>query len=263
MPELPEATTLKRTLERRILNKKITSFTPLDSQLLSRGAQSKIIGSAIKAIECLGNVLVFNLVSGYYLFAYLRSTGDFIFSAADQAPPRYARAVFEFQGGSKLFFVNPGKTSYFELLSDAQRKRALVNFGAQPLSKKFTFIQFKQILKNKRTSLKNFLTNPAYFLGIGHVYSDEICFQARLHPGRGVRTFKDSETKRLYSSLKKILTQANIYSGLKAASTKINFTHFLKVYQRQGRSCPRCRAGTIRQEKIGSHWAHYCPVCQN
>ena len=255
MPELPQTVVIRRKLAQKIITKKIASFRVLSLKIL-RGPQrffnKKIVNSSFKSIQAHGRTLIFKLNSGYYLFACLQSSAQFVYHPAEELPAKYTRAIFEFKDGSQLFFNDNRSHGYFKLLNDKQRKRALVHFGADPLAKSFSFLAFRQILKNKRTNLKNFLTTQTYISGLGNIYADEICFEARLKPDRGVKTLKDSEKKRLYRAIRKILIRAIKHNN-----------PIFKVYDRQGMKCLRCRQGIIRKQKILYKWMYYCPLCQN
>jgi len=102
-----------------------------------------------------------------------------------ESPPKYVRAVFEFKGGLKLYFTDKRANVTFEILNAKQRKRRLVYFGTDPLGKKFTFLKFKQILRNKRAALRNFLKNQKYIYGIGDEYVNKICIEARVNQEKG------------------------------------------------------------------------------
>ena len=158
MPELINLNKARRNLERNTINKKIVSFKAPDLELL-RGQPkffiSKIQGSYFKKINRRGKYLIFKLASGYYLFAYLHMTGQFVYQrgsqlfiggynphTAHQPINKYSRATFKFKDGSKLFFNDMRRLGHFEILSDKQRKRFLVNFGIEPLAKNFSLNKF-------------------------------------------------------------------------------------------------------------------------
>ena len=109
--------------------------------------------------------------------------------------------------------------------------------------------------------------NKKVFLGIGNVYSDEICFKARVNPTRGIKTIRQAEKKRLFKSIKKILKRSMEYDGLSfylpVSNKKLRFDRFLQVYNREGENCQYCRSGVIKKDKLSSRNYFYCPLCQN
>jgi formamidopyrimidine-DNA glycosylase len=138
--------------------------------------------------------------------------------------------------------------------------------GIDPLGKSFNYSVFLKLLKNRSTSIKNFLTNDDVLFGIGKVYADEICFEARINPNRGMKTLKKSEINRIYTATKKMLKKSMEYDGLSiylpVSYKKLRFDRFLKVYEREGEKCKRCN-GTIKKEKIVKPTYFFCPLCQN
>ncbi|MFH1890686.1 MAG: DNA-formamidopyrimidine glycosylase family protein [Candidatus Kuenenbacteria bacterium] len=205
MAELPQIKRMRREIVRQVTNRKITGFQVFNEKILKGDRDlfmSKIVGSSFKEIWVMGKVLIFKITSGYFLFCNLFSNGEFVFGADE---PKYIRAVFEFQGNLRLYLVDKRSNATFEILDDSQRKRRLVYFGTDPLGKEFTFSRFIQILRNKRTSIFNFLKNQKYIYGIGDEYADKICAHARVSQDKGIRELGQAEVKRLYRSIRRVL----------------------------------------------------------
>lgn len=254
MPELPGVEKIRRSLGRGVIRKEITSFIVFNARVLKgeeKLFKQNILGSYFKSFERWGKVIIGKLASGYYLFFYLHSAGDLVYNKED-IRDKYTKVVFEFKNGLKLFLNDKRADAYLKILNDKQRKRLLVDYGVRPLSKEFNYIRFRQVLRNKTTNIKNFLTNQAYIAGVGDVYGDEILFEARVKPDRGVKTLKDSEMKRLYGALRKVLKKFSKYGS-----------DIFYVYEREGDKCIRCKVGIIKKEKVSNRWTYYCPLCQN
>ncbi len=103
--------------------------------------------------------------------------------------------------------------------------------------------------------------------GIGNIYSDEILFEARISPLRGIPSLKEKEIKILYQAMKKILNKAikakgtSVSDYFRPSGEKGNFAGFLKVYRREGELCFRCGA-KIKRLKFSGRSTHFCPKCQ-
>ena len=212
MPELPEVEKLRRDLSHKIINHKIACFKVLDPAAV-RGNQELFLtatqGSYIKWINRIGRYLLVKLASGYYLFIYLSTTGQLIYKMPADEPSGPAaksiRIIIEFENGSKILFNDARGYGYFKILDDQQRKRLLVALGSDATAKTFTYPTFVQLLRNKRTSVQNFLINDQYLSGIGNNYQDKICLEARVNPEKGIKELSQAETKRLYKAISKVL----------------------------------------------------------
>ena len=259
MPELPQIKKIRRNLSRNIINKTIVSLEVVEAKAIHASLallNKKIRNSFFKSFEVQGRVLIGKLDCGYYIFFFLYSAGELIYASRAKVPVKHNLVIFGFKDGSRLYLSDRRRVAHLKLLDDKQRKRLLVQFGIQPLSRQFTYFVFLKLLRNKRTYLKNFLTNQKYISGIGNIYADEICFEARIKPDRGIKSLSTAEIKRLYKAIRKILIRA-------VQSTRVGLASSFKVYGQQGKNCPRCRQGLISKEKIGRKWIYYCPLCQH
>jgi len=82
MPELPEVETVKNTLKRKILNKKIKNVRVFYDNIVAYPNvlefKNNMVGKTIIDIDRLGKWLIFNL-DGYYLLSHLRMEGKYFY----------------------------------------------------------------------------------------------------------------------------------------------------------------------------------------
>jgi len=270
MSELPELKIMIRQINNKTISKKIVSFDLFDFQLKNTQRDSlnnKILNHYIKESYCLGELIVIKLSSSYYLLINMQSTGYFAYlEANDSNSIKNTKMQFVFFNGFKLFFIDHRAYSYLTLLNQKELDKLKLKIGVDPLGKKFDYINFRQLLKNRTAGIKNILINDSIFQGIGNIYADEICFDARVNPGRGVKTLSEAEMKRIFKSISKILKKSLEYDGLSfywpASFKKIRFDRFLNVYNHEGERCVRCRSGIIQKSKDRTTY-FFCPLCQN
>lgn len=104
--------------------------------------------------------------------------------------------------------------------------------------------------------------------GIGNIYSDEILFEAKVHPAKLTGELKESQVSAIYKAMKNILTLAITAGGTSVsdyrnpAGAKGHFGELRKVYRKAGQKCPRCKKANVSRIKIGGRSAHFCPKCQ-
>jgi len=109
--------------------------------------------------------------------------------------------------------------------------------------------------------------NQEIIAGIGNIYSDEILWQAGVHPLKEVQKLKENELKAIYRSMRDIFKKAIGLRGdsmsdfRDTAGRKGRYQEFHKAYQRTGEPCSR-DGTTIKRFKLGGRSGHYCPTCQ-
>ena len=103
--------------------------------------------------------------------------------------------------------------------------------------------------------------------GIGNIYSDEILWQAKIHPFKPANKLSDKQIKDMHKAMKNILAKALKLRGTSSsdyrdtAGKKGGYDKIRFVYDREDEPCYRCGA-KITRKKIGGRSAHFCPRCQ-
>ena len=109
--------------------------------------------------------------------------------------------------------------------------------------------------------------DPQVVVGVGNIYSDEVCYYAKVRPDRLVKDLTDKEIKLIHKGIIKILTasikaQGTTFSNYVNADGEAGaFVKQLKVYQRYGQKCYKCKGKIVRM-KISGRTSSYCPRCQ-
>ncbi len=298
MPELPEVETIKRDLIKVLVGKKIIDVDVINKSPVIGSAETfkkVLLNKKIKQIERIGKLMMLDLSDGNFLLVHLKMTGQLIYRHGHQiiegghnlpifkendlpitatAGPRlmavakYTRVIWKFNDGSQLYFNDMRKFGYLKVVGENEKEKIVAKYGIEPLTKNFTLANFKKVLDKRKTSLKSILLNQALIAGIGNIYADEICFEARVRPDQPVAKMGDAVIKKVFAACESILTKAIKHKGttfrdyLNAHGGKGNFSDYLRVYQRDGEKCLRCKKGIITKNKTAGRSSHYCPVCQ-
>ncbi|MDT8387530.1 MAG: zinc finger domain-containing protein [Thiogranum sp.] len=92
---------------------------------------------------------------------------------------------------------------------------------------------------------------------MGNMYSDEILFQAGLHPRRFMQDMTEDDLERLYAALRKVLETA---IDAQADPQQMPDDFLLPQRHKDGH-CPNCKRApeTLR---VGGRTAWFCPSCQ-
>jgi formamidopyrimidine-DNA glycosylase len=117
---------------------------------------------------------------------------------------------------------------------------------------------FQEALSGSRASIKSALMNQQIVAGIGNVFSDEILFQAGVHPARKAGDLDEKTLKSLFKAMGKVLDKA-----IQAGADPDRFPKSFILSHRHGdEKCPKC-SGRIKSKKISGRTAFFCPKCQS
>lgn len=153
-----------------------------------------------------------------------------------------------------------------DLLNDDDIKK----LGIEPLSPKFTPQRLGEIFEGRKSAnIRVVLLDQALISGIGNIYVSEVLFEAKINPKKKAGKITQKEVEKIHSVIQKILRKAIKLRGTSDSDYRDTsgapggFQKVLKVYNREGKKCPRknCK-GIIKREKINQRSAYYCPSCQ-
>lgn len=278
MPELPEVETIKRDLETLVVGKKITKVDiipdPKGFRALRRfpsreGFVREVEGRTITKIGRRGKYLLFELDTGDSLIIHLGMTGQLLYRACNTEREGFTRVTF-ILNGDELRFTDVRKLGELYLYSPGRYEDLDVSkLGPEPLSDAFTSGYLTKVLAKRKKAIKPVLMDQDVVAGIGNIYSDEILFEARIHPKRPASSLGPEEVSKLHRATRVILERAIQLRGTSARDDRFvdafgrqgNFQGDLKVYQRTEQPCLVC-GQAISTSKLGGRSAHFCPRCQ-
>lgn len=295
IPELPEVQTTVSQLKKQVEGAKITRVWTDAEKLIKKPAsfgrfKNEITGSEIENISRRAKYIIIHLSGPKTLVLHQRMTGHLLLGRwkkeegnwvpikkgpLEDKYNKYIHVVFWLDSGQMLALSNLRKFATLELYNKevptAPNKKTgikkLDKLGCEPLTKTFTFEKFKEGLQGRSAAVKKVLMDQKVISGIGNIYSDEILWEAKVSPEKGVKDLTGSELERIYVAIPKVLEKALRLKGTSIVDYRMpsgqkgGYGEQLKVYKQEGEKCPRC-GGKIKRVKIGGRSAHYCPQCQ-
>lgn len=261
MPELPDVEHMIRGFKGYVLGKEISEVRVLDQQYIQVSEellQHQVEGHTVEGVERHGKYVVIPLDSGFSLIFHMGMAGWLGLGPEDETG-KYDKLLMRFSAGRTLHYSCIRKLGAFEVVRDRDFSplKGLDEMGIEPLSSSFTEDALKRLAaQHKRRMAKSFLMEQSIIAGIGNVYSDEILFQAGIHPETKMDQLSEQELAKLYREIVRLLRWAvNDYEGFGADAS------LLHNHRQVGQPCPRCGAGIERIKVIGRS-AYYCPNCQ-
>ena len=281
MPELPEVETIRRGLDKFILNKRINNVTILCEKSF-RGDSKLVVGQTIKKIDRRGKALLINLSNNMWMMVHLRMTGQMIYEGGEKfaaghpdggftekMPGRHTRVYFDFDDGAHLYFNDQRKFGFIAVMDelDLQEDKFLKKLAPEPLDMKSDDF-WAMLQRHKAAPVKATILDQSNIAGVGNIYADEGCFYAHILPWRRCDSLDREEADLLLEGLCKVM-QASIDSGgstmkdyVRADGTKGSYLEkFAQVFRREGLECKRC-GGLIEKTRTAGRGTHYCKGCQ-
>ncbi len=258
MPELPDVEIYKQYLDSTGMQKKISDADIEDSQVLGNIGPD-MLKSAVKGRKFVniirrGKNLFTKMDDGNYLHFHFGMTGYFKYFQKE-GDEKHGRVIFEYDDGGRLIYVSQRKLGKIDLINDPEEYAEKNNIGPDALN--LTESKFKDLLNTKRGALKTALMDQELMSGIGNVYSDEIMYQARIHPKSDVPSLPDDKLDDLYDAVQNSLNTA--------INKNVNIDDFpddfLLPNREEGAKCPVC-GGEINTIKFSGRRGFYCPGCQ-
>ncbi len=267
MPELPEVETIRRGLERGILNKTISRIHIHDGRVLRQDAEDftrRLLKQTIVAVSRRGKALALSLSSGESLVVHVMMTGQLV---VDGGTGVHTRVAFEFTDGTKLLYNDQRVFGQLRVVRDVGEINYFKVIGPEPFDKAFNAAYITSALKKTSRPIKTILLDHTFVAGIGNIYACEVLFRAAISPKRRGSLIKSAEASVLHREIVSVLKEAIRHGGSSmrnyrdSSGKKGNFKARIRVYAREGEPCLTCAAGVVRIVQSGRS-TFYCMKCQ-
>jgi formamidopyrimidine-DNA glycosylase len=262
MPELPDVETFRRYLDATALHKKITGTSITDKRILDGVSMQKLTrrlkGRELEKTRRHGKYLFVKLKGNGWLVLHFGMTGEFTYYRDTAERPEHARMILHFTNGYRLAYISQRLLGRVGLAEDLESFFGEHDLGPDALSDKVDRERFLRILEGKRGMIKPTLMDQSMISGIGNVYSDEILFQAKIHPKTPVNKLNGEDRKELYRTMRRVLRVASRNQADPGRFPR----GYITPRRKQGDKCPAC-AGEVKKITVSGRSSYYCPLCQH
>ena len=259
MPELPDIEIFKRYVDATSLHQKISSVGVRNEKVLgavsARKLQSTLKGRSLESTRRHGKNMFVELDDGLWMLMHFGMTGSLAYFKNPDDEPSHSRLLFAFENGYHLAFDDArmfGKVDLIAGPEDYVREREL---GPDLLE--LDAVSFREHLRGTTGGIKATLMNQKMLAGIGNLYSDEILFQACIHPSTRVAQLDDPTLENLHKETLRVLNTAIE----REAYPQELPDSFLLSHRQEGARCPRGN-GQIQKLQAAGRTAYFCPTCQ-
>ena len=273
MPELPEAETIVRDLQRKVTGRTITGSKVIFADILGPNLTPRKLGRLVKgrrieSVERRAKKVVLRLSGDYVLVISLGMTGRVVVSRAARAGElRHVAVRFELDNEAALLYDDARRFGTIELYTTDEWQARQVSLGVEPLSDDFTADRLFEMTRLSKSPIRNWLLDQTRVSGVGNIYASEALYRAGVRPTRRANTLTRAETARLRETLRAVLNASIQSRGTTvsdyrdADGVEGGFGALLQVYDRHGEPCAIC-GSTIKRVVFTNRSAFYCPRCQ-
>jgi formamidopyrimidine-DNA glycosylase len=273
MPELPEVEVLRRSLEPRLVGRRIERIEvrapALREPLDGPGLRKHLRGRRIERLRRRSKYLWIDVEGGSTLVVHLGMSGRLTLARRGDRREAHEHLSLALDDGSRLRFRDPRRfgLAFAAPTAGLEADPHFAGLGPEPLDPPLTGPRLAGRARGSRAPVKAFLMDAGRLVGVGNIYATEALHAARIHPRRSVATLSVERWDRLARAVVAVLRRA-----IRQGGTTLNdftdgdgvpgeFQIALAVYGREGEDCPRCGA-TIRRIVQSNRSTFYCPRCQ-
>lgn len=294
MPELPEVETVRRTLEPKLLGRRILAYEALwakalaGSEVTLANLKESLKNKRVIYLNRRGKLLLVlfadeqkikncaegeRLAPDLILAFHLKMTGQVLIKPQGSAPGRHTRLIFTLDDGC-LFFDDMRKFGFCRVMlpEELEAWSFWQNLGPEPLE--IDAKVFGNCFCNRKNSgqlltgkIKNVLMDQKIIAGVGNIYADEALFRAGIKPDLAVNKLGLGRLKKLHKHLQDVLNDGLLAGGSSirdyrdANGDTGSFQENFNVYGKRGQPCPVC-GEPLEHMKLAGRGTVFCKHCQ-
>jgi formamidopyrimidine-DNA glycosylase len=257
MPELPEVESFRQYFNSTSLHNKIKEVDVLNKKILTKVSPAllkrNLKENKFESTDRIGKNMFALLSNKKWLTIHFGMTGYLSYFKNKEDAPKYTRLLIRFDNDYYLAYDCMRMFGKVGLIDDLTKYVKEKKLGIDPLDEKLNLKKFYELFNGRTGTIKSALMNQSILAGIGNIYSDEILFQAGIHPALNIKKLKEADLKTIYRKINSILK--------KAISVKADYEKFPQGYllhdRKPGTDCPKC-SGKIIKKTIGGRSSYFC-----
>lgn len=271
MPEIAEVETVRNTLKKRILNKRIKKVEVYYEPMIESDIDAfkkNLVGESFIDIKRRGKWLIFE-TEKYYLLSHLRMEGKYFIKDKQEIKDKHEHVIFTFIDDTTLRYADTRKFGRMNLIlkMELDNTECIKKQGLEPGDKKLTADYLLKKFAKKQLPIKTVLLDQTIISGLGNIYANEVLFAAGINPLTKACNLTKEDCERIVKRAEEIIKEAinmggtTIRSYTSSLGVTGRFQQNLKVHKRVGEACFIC--GTIIENiKVGGRSTYFCPNCQ-
>lgn len=276
MPELPEVETVMRGLTPVLLTNKISNVKLHRKNLripFPENMSERLSGRLITSLTRRAKYILVHFEGGIVLAIHLGMSGrvSIIPKGENYDLQKHDHMVIDLIKGQKIIYNDPRRFGMVFILDEQELEihKAFNHLGPEPLGNKFSEAYLKQVLKNKKTPIKQALLDQRVVVGVGNIYACEVLYQLGINPQKNSNMIKGKMLEDMVVVIRDVLNRA-----IKAGGSTLKdyrhtdgamgyFQHSFSVYDREGKTCSECdcdvaKTGGVKRITQAGRSTFYC-----
>lgn len=284
MPELPEVETIRQSLNKIIINKRIIKTIIHRPKIVASNSNKRKVSPQktaelmigvenqnILSIKRIAKHLIIELSSGYLLI-HLKMTGQLLYSSDSNSKflNKHTCVEFYLDDGSLLLYNDIrqfGYVLYFTNYQELIDSNCIKDYGSDPYLEELIFEVIYNGYQKKNKTFKQVCLEQSVICGLGNIYADEVAFASKILPTRISKTLTKDEVTKVIKESKRIVSLA-VASGGSSVSDYTDgegqngsYQNYHLVYGRKGKECKNCQ-NILEHTKLAGRMTVFCKVCQ-
>lgn len=264
MPELAEVETVRNTLKKSLIGKKILSINILYPKMIENDLEyfkECLINNEILDIERKGKYLIFKL-NKYYLISHLRMEGKYFIKDKIDPILKHEHIIFEFNDFS-LRYHDTRKFGRMHLIKYDELSSYFSNLGPDANKCDDSSYLYEKLHKSS-LPIKTLLLDQSIISGLGNIYADEVLYESKISPLKKGKDITLDNCNDILKKSKEILDMAIKYKGttIRSYTSSLNVKGEYQKYLKVHRKCVCKCTNKITKIKIGGRSTYYCDNCQ-
>lgn len=273
MPELPEVETVKRVLEKVLINEEITDciihYPRIVQNVSITDFRTSLQGEVFQEIKRRGKFLIF-ILSNTILVSHLRMEGKYFIKDAAETVDKHEHIIFKLRSGLTLRYHDTRKFGTMHLfktkdLNDVLKIKPLSNLGVEPLTDELTYAYLAPLLQKTARNIKAVLLDQSIISGLGNIYVNEVLFLSAIHPEKQANKLSKNKIYAIIDNTKAVLTKAiglggtSIHSFKSSLEVSGRFQNELQIHMQD--TCPKCQR-KVTKIFVAQRGTYMCRLCQ-
>lgn len=258
MPELPEVEYATGVLRLAVIGKTLARIlTPHKSfaRRLPRPKARLAEGHRVVSVERRGKHQIISLGNNVVIVAHFRLDGDWKVETSDDPMAKFARAAMEFTDGTRVALVDFRALATLAVYRSTEKY--LPALGPDPTDPALDVDAVCTAFARRNISVKQALLDQKILAGVGNIYAAEALWLAKIDPRVSGNALGTGRCRQLVQALRRVLAAGDRASSRYRSAPSGR----LRVYDREGKPCRRCRA-LIKRITQGTRSTYFCEGCQ-
>lgn len=240
------------------MHKTITSFECSDNRLLKSPKadfERHLIDNEFTETKRIGKYLFIKTSGEKTLVMHFGMTGRPNYYKEKDDRPKFGHIVLGFQNGFHFAFENKRKFGWWDLIDSIDDYKADRNLSDD--ARDLNLEDFKKSLSLKKTYIKAVLMDQSVAAGVGNWMTDEILYQAQIHPMQKVSGMSAKDVEHVFQAMKKVIEVA-----IANDAHYPDFPEDFLIHRRkEGKTCFHT-SPEIQKIKVGGRSTYFSPKWQ-